>query len=93
VLDQSSPTSEGAEFYKGNALSGAVKTSNNEVLIREEDFLGEAYVVGGEALLEKFAYPRLPENLSEIEYLKDNPEILEQFNQFGCTTALPKGFS
>jgi hypothetical protein len=68
-----SPTSEGAELHKGNVVSGAVKTSTDEVLIREEDFLGEVYVIGDEALLDKFAYPRLLEAPMELGASKRQP--------------------
>lgn len=88
----------GILFTVGSVSNGTIRTSNNHVFIQKGDHLGDTYVQKDEARLYGYSLTSSlkPPSVTHIpgfniNYLPDwvKQEIIQKFNDAGCTASLP----
>lgn len=74
----------GADFLLGTVRNGRVVLSDNSFLIRQGSYLGVAFVYQNRPSIYEYANPTPLDHPATVSYLKDQPNLVNQFNQAGC---------
>jgi hypothetical protein len=85
LADQGSGVSFSTAIVAGNRL----RANDQTVKIKEGEFLGSAFVVQGKPGIYEYAHPRPLDNPGTMDFLREKPEILEQFEQADCSISSP----
>ncbi len=75
----------GVAFMLGKVMRGQVQTGDRKILMRQDAFLGSAFVYNGKPGLYEYGNPRPLQDPATVNYLQRVPGIVSQFKQAGCT--------
>jgi hypothetical protein len=85
-------------FSTGTIREGRIYTSDNYILVLEEEFLGSAFIYENEPRMSPYSRPVLPEapqprttpsQPGMEEYDRQYDDAVRQFQEHGCTAELP----
>jgi hypothetical protein len=79
-----SETEHGVRFSTGRAARGMIRTTARQVLMRDRGYLGVAYIKNNRPELSTLPYPLPLAPPTAIDFLKHNPQVLQQFQQAQC---------
>jgi len=80
----------GLSFSLGQVTNGTIRTDDRTILMRQGNFLVSTFVYDQKPGLHEYGNHRTVENPEKVEYFRKEPEIIQQFEQAGCTANLPK---
>lgn len=77
------------EFSLGHVADGVVQTEENQLLIRQGNYLGSAFVVEDQPDIYEYTHPQPLQPPTSIPDLQ-NRQVIEQFQQAGCRVDQPQ---
>lgn len=91
IIERFLPRSDGkaADFTLGTVAQGRIRTTDRNIVIKEQEFLGLAFVYQGKPGIYAYANPKPLPSLALLEDIKRSPQILQAFKRAGCRTDLP----
>lgn len=84
-----SDTDNGVQFSTGTVEAGKLRTTAGQILWRDRDYLGAAYIKASQPQLNIWPYPTLVQPPAQIDTLKYNQLVLQQFQAAKCLAELP----
>jgi hypothetical protein len=80
----------GVSFTTATVTNNGLRAGDKKVLIKEGNFLANAFVYEGKPGIYEYAHPRPLSNPAATDYLRNERKVVEQFNQAGCISSLPE---
>lgn len=80
----------GVSFTTATVTNNGLRAGDKKVLIKEGNFLADTFVYEGKPGIYEYAHPRPLSNPAATDYLRNERKVVEQFNQAGCISSLPK---